>query len=60
MSTLKLKLVSQEDCGCRNFIDGRGREIIDQCVACRALSDAHHRASVEHVHRALMASTVAA
>jgi hypothetical protein len=48
------RLVGQDDCGCRHFVDARGREIIEQCVADRALSNARHQAAIQsgsHVYR---------
>lgn len=54
MSAAAPRLVAKDECGCKYFIDRHGREIVEQCVADKALSDARHRASVEsasHVYR---------
>jgi hypothetical protein len=53
------RLVAKDDCGCRHFIDAHGREILEQCSADKALSDARHQAAVEsasHIHREAVAA----
>lgn len=36
------RLVSVDDCGCRNFVDDNGRESVKQCSACQELSTHRH------------------